>query len=248
MTNTPDNAAKTKTAKEKKPKGPQGVANKGKTWSWDKSKLKDEASIKRDEHLVARYLIEIYGHDTHSFAEICGCSFTQAQQMTYGRGRKKELRANLDTIAKVYGTTFEELLRKAQAWRDVGTSDKLIIHIRSLQESDEHYGFQQGWLVKNNLKPDMLFVIKQETNLLESENIQKGDALLVNKENTDFEIGAYYAGKIGDTVWVGVATIQHGNRYFSADPYGKKVSPEEFDALLKKGKILGRCVWRSSLM
>jgi len=72
-------------------------------------------------------------------------------------------------------------------------------------ESSEHYGFQQSWLEKNNLKPDMLFVMKQGTNLLESENIQKGDVLLVNRESKDFAVGAFYAAEIGDTVYIGTA-------------------------------------------
>jgi len=244
--NTSDNdAARPEATQEDKSKSKRGQT-KGKSWSW--SKLKTGAVVTSEAHLACRYLVEVGGHTAATLAEMCGCDVAQAQKMIYGRLSRREARKNLDIIAKLQGTSYEELAERATAWSKAGTVEHMIIHIRSLHESSEHYGFQHGWLEKNNLRADMLVVVKQDTNLLESENIQKGDALLVNTENTDFAAGAFYAAEIEGTVCIGMATMQHGKRYFSVDPSGKKWSPEAFDALLKKKKILGRCVWRSSLM
>lgn len=223
--------------------------SKGKNWNW--SKLRPDAKIRSDEHLVFRYLVGKLGFTSISLAEVCGCDLDTAKQMFYGRASRKIMRANMEAVTRHLDTTFDSLRASAQSWlsgQEDGETEDITIRVRSLSDENEHYGFQQKWLTRHDLDPLRLFIMKQDTEFMVSEGIRSGDVLLVNKADTQFMAGAFYAAEIAGKVWLGMATRRDGQNRLAVDPSGIKFSLENFDDLEKNGQILGRCVWRSMLM
>lgn len=223
--------------------------SKGKNWNW--SKLRTDAKIRSDEHLMYRYFIGKLGYTSASLAELCGCDLHTAKQLFYGRASQQLMRSNLDRIIGQIGATRESLLDAAKTWWASQESEdavNTIIRVRSLSGHDEHYGFQLAWLERHNFDPLHLFIMKQDTEFLVSEGIRPGDALLVNKADTRFEAGAFYAARIAGKVWLGLGIVRSGKNCLAVDPTGVKFSLEEFDGLKEQGDILGRCVWRGAPM
>lgn len=221
----------------------------GKNWNW--SKMRTDVKIRSDEHLMYRYLIGKLGYTSVKIAELCGCDISTAKQLFYGRASQELMRENLDRIIHQIDATRESLLDAAKTWwANVESEDAVdtTIRIRALLDHDEHYGFQLAWIERHNFDPLHLFIMKQDTDFLMSEGIRTGDAFLVNKADTRFEAGAFYAAHIAGKVWVGLGIMRNGKNYLAVDPTGVKFSLEEFDGLKAQGHILGRCVWRGALM
>lgn len=236
------------TAPPKREKNVPSYGAKGKNWNW--SKLRPDAKIRSDEHLVFRYLVGKLGFTSVGLAEVCGCSLNTAKQMFYGRASHDVMRAHMGAVTVHLGTTFDSLLASAKSWlsgQDEEGAD-LTVRISPLSDEGEHYGFQQKWLERHNLDPLRLFIMKQDTDFMASEGIRSGDVLLVNGADTEFLAGAFYVAEIAGKIWLGMAIRRDGKNCLAVDPSGIKFSLENFDDLEKKGQILGRCVWRSMLM
>jgi hypothetical protein len=228
-----------------RPRKPQGEEKSGvgvldPAWAWHR--LNKNARVRTDGHLIIRYILDAQLFKNRGeIVQICECDMDTLIQMIYGRARRSAYREYIEKLGARLGYTYNELLFKAKQWRDNEEDDDTVMQVRAIDaQTRNRFGLRKNWLVSLGFKPADLLVIEQNNDFLaKSEGIQKGDILLINKNDVTFELGKKYAAEIDEKFYVGIGVNHQGKKLFNVDPSGTKFTSQEFE----QTKIIGKAVW-----
>jgi hypothetical protein len=231
---------------EQKPKRRGGSRNAGMTWSW--GTLKRDAIIHSEEHLIFRFIADTKIYSIEKLAEICESTAKEVKNILYGVAKRSRKRMVM-LIAEHMEVSYGILLLMAQKWYAGEDPGDISVQVESLEPSAKRvYDFRRGWLQKMGWDAKKLKTMKQSTDFLLPEGIAPGDLLLINTADTTFNAGAFYAASIAEENRACMGSIRGVQRVLIVESTGRKFQHSNFDEIDQAGGVIGRIVWRGTLM
>jgi hypothetical protein len=231
---------------EQKPKKLHGGArNTGKSWSW--GTLKRDAKISSEEHLIFRYVADTKVYSVEHLAEICESTVKEVKNILYGVAKRTRKRMVM-LLAEHMDLSYSTLLLMAQKWHAGEDPGDISVQVKSLESPGRAYDFRRGWLQKMGWEAKKLKVMKQATDFLLPDGIAPGDLLLINTDDTIFKAGSFYAAAIAGECRACMGSIRGVQRVLIVESTGRKFQHADFDEITQTGSIIGRIVWRGTLM
>jgi hypothetical protein len=224
-----------------------GSRNEGKSWVW--GALKRNAKIYSREHLVFRYLADTKMFSAEELAGICETTVNRIKSLIYyGKSGTKTMRTRMVMqIAERMGMNWAELMQTAEAWHSGDEPGELSAKVESLHHK-RVYGFRKMWLHKMGWNEKTLKIMKQTTDFLLPDGIAPGDLLLINTEDKIFAAGAFYAVTLADETRACMGAMRGTQRLLVVESTGRKFLHADFEEVEQGGGIIGRIVWKGSLM
>ena len=223
-----------------------GSRNKGMTWSW--RSLKRDANISSEEHLIFRFIVDTRQFSFEELARICETTVEEIKALTYGVSKISH-RKMVMLIAGHMGMDRSTLLLMAQKWLVEDDPYDVPVQVRALDTSAARmYTFRKRWLMNMGWDEKKLVTMQQATDFLLPDGIAPGDLLLVNTDDTVFNAGSFYVASIGGENRVCMGAVRSTQSLLIVESTGRKYLHSNFKKIQKEGGILGRIVWKGSLM
>ena len=232
---------------EQKPKKQRGGSrNAGMTWSW--GTLKRDAIIHSEEQLIFRYVVDTKTYSVEELAGICESTAKEVKNTLYGVAKRSRKRMVM-LLAEHMEVGYDTLLLMAHKWHAGEDPGDIPVQVESLDPSTKRmYEYRRGWLQKMGWKAKKLRAMQQTTDFLLPDGIMPGDLLLINTDDKVFKAGSFYAAAIAGESQACMGSIRGAQRVLIVESTGRKFQHSDFDEIEKAGGIIGRIVWRGTLM